>query len=698
MIGENFGGYTVVRQIGAGGMGAVYLAEHRRIERKVAVKVLLPEYSNNQDMLVRFFAEARAASIIKHPGFVEILDCDVHPNGRAYIIMEFLEGESLGACLERNRSLANDFPSLIRIAADMANAMTAAHENGIVHRDLKPDNVFLALDPRTPGAVVKILDFGIAKLVSTTGIGSQTQAGMLLGTPRYMSPEQCRGQGGINHLADIYSMGCMLFEMVCGRPPFDSDNPAELIAAHLTQEAPRASQFEPRVPQALDDLIARLTAKDTARRVQSMAEIEALLRQISPHAPVARTMVSQAMPAASTMAAPIPAGSGTRILSDEQLKPGQVKTGQRQVNKVNATDRMSHDQSDPPKRRTGLIVGAVLGALAVAGGLVWLYPHDKTTKPVGHKSLTTAETVAQETQLATQSDTQSDTQAGTKAAPPAPAGMVFLPPANFAMGSSDADVQAAFDTCQKLGITCKREIYERERPVRQVTLKGFFLDRTEVTNQAFARWLSSQTVKVTGTSVRDGQGHVLADLNPGVGGVEGKGQFTARAGRARWPVVQVSWVAARLFCQAQGKRLPSEAEWERAARGTTGRTYPWGNQAPNCASAAIGRDPGNGCPAGSGPDEVGANQEDATPEGVLDMGGNAGEWVADAFADTYPDCGTCTDPMVGDPASTEASTRRVIRGGDWAYPADVTRSAGRSRREADKVLKNVGFRCAQSVP
>jgi serine/threonine-protein kinase len=683
MIGENFGGYTVVRQIGAGGMGAVYLAEHRRIERKVAVKVLLPEYSNNQDMLARFFAEARAASIIKHPGFVEILDCDVHPNGRAYIIMEFLEGESLGACLQRNVSLANDFPGLIRIAADMANAMTAAHENGIVHRDLKPDNVYLAIDPRTPGAVVKILDFGIAKLVSTTGIGSQTQAGMLLGTPRYMSPEQCRGQGGINHLADIYSMGCMLFEMVCGRPPFDSDNPAELIAAHLTQEAPRASQFEPRVPPALDDLIARLTAKDTARRVQSMAEIEALLRQISPQAPVARTMVSQAMPAASTLATPpTPTGSGTRILSENQ-----VKTGQRAVN---ATERVPRNiDPDPPKRRTGLIVGGILGAVAVAGGLtVWgLSQHEPKPVPPKSKPLETTETVTV------------DTQPPNKTAPQAPSGMVYVPPASFAMGSSDADVQAAFDMCQKLGVACKREIYERERPVRQVTLKGFFLDRTEVPNQSFARWLSGQSVKVVGTSVRDGQGRMLVDLNPGVGGIEAKGQvFTTRAGRGRWPVVQVSWLGAHLYCESQGKRLPSEAEWERAARGTTGRTYPWGNQVPNCASVAFGREAGNGCPKGSGPDEVGANQEDATPEGVLDMGGNAGEWVADAFSDSYPDCGACTDPMVGDPNSADANTKRVIRGGDWAYPADVTRGAGRSRREADKVLKNVGFRCAQSVP
>ncbi len=663
MIGENFGGYTVVRHIGSGGMGAVYLAEHRRIERKVAVKVLLPEYSNNQEMLARFFAEARAASIIKHPGFVEILDCDVHANGRAYIIMEFLEGESLGACLHRKGSLADDIPNLMRITADMANAMTAAHENGIVHRDLKPDNVFLALDPRgTPGTVVKILDFGIAKLVSNTGMASHTQAGMLLGTPRYMSPEQCRGQGGVNHLADIYSLGCMLFEMACGRPPFASENPAELIAAHLTQEAPRASQFEPRVPQALDDLIARLLQKDPALRVQSMAEIESMLRGLGPQAPVARTMVSAAMPAVTA----------TKILPSTlaaQVQPGRPD--------VNATERMPR-KTDAPKRHTGLIVAGVVGLAGLAGGLtLWLAPR---TQPAAR-----AEAV--------------DTRPAPPPPPQAPAGMVFLPPTGFAMGSSDEDIQAAFAMCQKLGVACKREIYERERPVRQVTLKGFFLDRTEVTNEAFARWLSGQAVKVAGQSVRDAHGRMLADLHPAVGGIAATDHgFAARAGRGRWPVVQVSWLAANQYCRAQGKRLPTEAEWERAARDTTRRAYPWGNQVPNCASVAFGRDPGNGCPAGSGPDEVGANPDDATPEGVLDMAGNAGEWVADAFAETYSDCGACADPVVGDAASPDAAIRRVIRGGDWAYPADVCRSAGRSRREADKALKNVGFRCAQSAP
>jgi serine/threonine-protein kinase len=274
MIGQSVGGYTVVRQIGQGGMGAVYLAEHRRIQRRAALKVLLPEYCGNQQLLARFFAEASAASRIRHPGITEVLDCDVLPDGQAYILMELLEGESLRQALARAPALGGDIPQALAIAAQVAEAMDAAHRVQIVHRDLKPDNVFLVSSPERPARVVKVLDFGIAKLTERGGhSATDTSTGMILGTPIYMSPEQCRGTRQVDSRTDIYSLGCVLFEMLCGRPPFQSHGAGELIAAHIGQPAPSARSLAPGLTPAVDDFVAALLEKEPERRPQTMRDV-----------------------------------------------------------------------------------------------------------------------------------------------------------------------------------------------------------------------------------------------------------------------------------------------------------------------------------------------------------------------------------------------------------------------------------------
>src|SRR6185312_6524854 len=181
MIGQTLGSYTIVERIGAGGMGEVYLAKHRRIERQAAIKLLLPALSRDPDIVNRFFNEARATSLITHPGIVQIYDCDVHED-RAYIVMEYLEGANVNAALVRNGAF--DIGMAAWIIAQLADALAAAHAKGIVHRDLKPENVFLAQDPLRPGTtVVKILDFGIAKLSDRSGPTSHTRTGSILGTP-----------------------------------------------------------------------------------------------------------------------------------------------------------------------------------------------------------------------------------------------------------------------------------------------------------------------------------------------------------------------------------------------------------------------------------------------------------------------------------------------------------------------------------
>ena len=274
MVGETLGNYRIVGKIGEGGMGAVYQAEHALIGRRAAIKVLLPELSSRSDVVRRFFNEARAVANLNHPAIIDIFDFGFHTDGSGYIVMELLEGQSLGARLNRVGSLAS--ATAVNLTRQIAAAMSVAHGHGVVHRDLKPDNLFLVPD-RTgaPGELIKILDFGVAKLASagsSQGPGV-TNSGTLLGTPLYMAPEQCRGAGMVDARADIYALGCVVYHMLSGQPPFVYDFPGELIAAHQL-EAPRPLRLlDAVVAPALEAVVLRTLAKRPEDRPQSMQEL-----------------------------------------------------------------------------------------------------------------------------------------------------------------------------------------------------------------------------------------------------------------------------------------------------------------------------------------------------------------------------------------------------------------------------------------
>src|SRR6187549_1750775 len=217
MIDEILGNYRVVSRLGVGGMGTVWLAKHQVLGSFAAIKVLLPEMSEQKRIVERFFDEARAATRIQDPGIVTVHEIGWHGTS-AYIVMESLNGETLTTRLARYGNLP--VPMALRLLSHCALAMAAAHARGIVHRDLKPDNIFVVSDPAVPGGErTKILDFGIAKLIDDADAShSRTQTGVIMGTPAYMSPEQCRGAGGVDHRTDVYALGCVLFNMLIGHP------------------------------------------------------------------------------------------------------------------------------------------------------------------------------------------------------------------------------------------------------------------------------------------------------------------------------------------------------------------------------------------------------------------------------------------------------------------------------------------------
>ena len=260
MLGVSIGNYQIVEKIGQGGMGAVYRAIHKTLGRPAVVKVPLPAVSNAHEMNARLFNEARSATSIRDPGIVEIYDFGVLPDRTAYIIMEFLEGESLSDHLHRAQRIP--YLRALQIVRAAARTLHAAHEQGVIHRDLKPGNIFLVPDPELPtGERVKLLDFGIAKHAVPAADHPRTQTGILMGTPPYMSPEQCRGTGRIDRRADLYALGCVLYELVCGRPPFTGTGAGEIIAHHLYVPPALPRSHDPRIPPTLETLILWLDRK-----------------------------------------------------------------------------------------------------------------------------------------------------------------------------------------------------------------------------------------------------------------------------------------------------------------------------------------------------------------------------------------------------------------------------------------------------
>jgi serine/threonine protein kinase len=291
MAGTLIGSYRLLEEISTGGMGTVYKAKHELIGRPAAVKLLRADLDTRQEIIDRFFNEARAATAIRHPGIVEIFDFGYTEDGHGYLVMELLVGKTL------KRAIADvgryTEPEAAAIARGIASALKAAHAQGIYHRDLKPDNVFLVPDLEgTTGSVrPKVLDFGIAKLTED-GAG-HTKMGMLIGTPSYMAPEQAREASAVDHRADLYSLGCILYEMLTGRPPFVSEGAGEIVAMHLMDEPMPPRSLESHITPAMDAIVLRLLEKDPAKRFQSAGE---LMQALTPLMNGARDLVLMSGP------------------------------------------------------------------------------------------------------------------------------------------------------------------------------------------------------------------------------------------------------------------------------------------------------------------------------------------------------------------------------------------------------------------
>ncbi|MFO0564543.1 MAG: protein kinase [Polyangiaceae bacterium] len=320
--GDLIGGkYRILRMIGDGGMGAVYEARHEVLGTSVALKFLHTELAKRQGLSTRFLQEARVSASIQSPHVTKVTDVEQTPDGTPYLVMELLTGESLQQLIDRQRKIPRD--QALDFALQILSGLEAAHALGVVHRDLKPDNVFIT--PSTGGPVCKLLDFGIAKLRQSNDYSKGlTRPGALMGTPEYMSPEQLYSADRVDHRADLYSLGVILFEMLAGERPAMGEDASAIVGNVLAGKVKRLSDLNVELPKELVDVVHKAIEPDKGRRFQSALEMRGALAPFAGQLSHAGRLAATLVPATTTPPPPAAGKPGAPVLDTPPMTEGST--------------------------------------------------------------------------------------------------------------------------------------------------------------------------------------------------------------------------------------------------------------------------------------------------------------------------------------------------------------------------------------
>jgi serine/threonine-protein kinase len=645
LSGRVFGNWRLERRLGEGGFGAVYEAMNVGIAgRRAAVKVLHPHMAFNAEIKRRFINEASAASRAEHENIVQVFDGGVTPDGFCYCVMELLRGSPLTKLIQ-----AGQFETLraTNIGAQVASALRAAHELGIVHRDLKPDNIYVVAR-ETNAEFVKVLDFGVAKLMSPDG-GTQTQAGMLIGTPAYMSPEQWQALPDIDGRSDIYALGVILFEMVTGGLPFGGNSTYEWLDAHINREPPDPAQWS-KIDPRLSRLILKMLRKKREERPQSMGEVVEALKAI--RGPSGAFAVPQLTPEQATMLASgdgelsqsgkfraVPAAGGTPAPQPRAPTPAPVVPSTVTPGPVSR----SSTPSPPAKRGIPPALIAIAAVLVLGGGGVGIWAATRTRpepKPPEPERPPPVETKAKSDDSAkddAKDDGKGDDEDDTP--PPTPPGLVAIPGGTLQMGRPAGKIPTL------------------DAPVHPVKVAPFAIGKSEVTVGDYREYVEAEKARAPWSDPREPER------------------------RPKQPVVNVTREEAEAYCHwryPKGGRLPTEAEWEWAARGREANLYPYGplykkecTHGPRPTKKPVDVDALPAC--------------GATVDGVIGMSGNVWEWTSSPAA-SYP----------GSALPAPPPGFFVVRGGSaFNQSPDEVTATTRSFVNAPNAL--LGFRCAATL-
>lgn len=762
-FGGTIGGrYAICGEIASGGMATVHLARQlgaAGFARMVAVKRLHERFSRDPEFVAMFLDEARIVGRIRHPNVVQTIDV-VAEERELFIVMEYVHGESLLRLLQMANRKDKVLPPGVA-ASIMVGALRGLHEAheaksetgeplGVVHRDVSPHNVLVGVD-----GIARVLDFGVAKASQRI---QTTQSGHLKGKLSYMSPEQVSNQP-IDRRTDVYAAAVVLWESLTGAKKFYGDSEAAVLNQILLDPPRPPSALNRAVPPELDAVVLKGLARDPSARyadarqmaealeraitLASASQVGEVLADICGASISVRQRLISAVEARSSSSNMQEAVDSLRSLSQARIDsaarasdPGMGSAPRISGNPIQTAPppaigrlpppaptpvisfppQMSGDMGGTPEpmargtipsgpppsgppasaskggSKNGAVIGAIamasvliVGVLATAGFLLVKSKRDRENAALAGANASASSLAAKSDPSAAASasaagSTASAALGSATAAVSCPAGMAFVPGGRFFMGSDD-DLPA-------------------EKPAHKVALKGFCMDKLEVSTDAYRACSdrgdckrASTTNRWEGISARESKAYdPLCNIGD--------------AARGTHPINCVEWMMADRFCKAEGKRLPTEAEWEYAARGSDGRKYPWGDAMPTakhlnaCGNECVlwGKKHGEKLDAMFAETDpfaatapVGSFPAGASRWGIEDIVGNVWEWVADYY-DAY------TDRDVEDPMGPASGATRVMRGGAWngGYP-DWVRPSFRFHAPPDNRSHGVGFRCAKSL-
>ena len=618
--GTDIGRYHILEQLGEGGMAVVYKAFDTRTETDVAIKFIRTE-----NILPKALGKALKRFQIEAKKMAQLN----HPN--IVPVTDFGEYEGSPFLVMRYlpggtlKGLMGDplpFPQAVKLLIPIANALKYAHEQGVIHRDIKPGNILI-----TQSGQPVLSDFGVAKVLESEETLDLTTTGMGVGTPEYMAPEQAEGKP-VNVQADVYSLGIVFYELVTGKKPFTAETPMAVIVKQMHDPLPQPSLYNPLLPRDVEQVLFKALAKKPENRYANMSEMIQALESL-------------------------PGNKGKAINAKliARFKAGEKSTEHPAAKSIENYQPSTRMPGQPARSKPILIIFASLGILGMLAVLV--FTNQKKNFPVVGSPQPIQSPQTSETPLIQ----PTKSTAANKAIPILKIGstavskkdgmtLVYVPAGEFEMGSQDGEAD--------------------EQPVHKVFLGAFWIDKTEVTNSQYSKCMDEG-----------------ACTPPMASGSQTRTRYYGSSGYSDFPVVYVNWNQADLYCRWAGRELPTEAQWEKAARGMDSRIYPWGEEKPNSAYLNFNANDGDTT-------KVGSYQQGISPSGTLDMAGNVWEWTADWYDSEY----YSSQVNWRNPLGPSAGEYHVQRGGAWGDGDYKVRSTYRKKKYPTYGNNYDGFRCA----
>ena len=658
----NLGRYKVLEELGRGSFGIVYKAEDQALDRVVALKVLHNQLTVDPGFIGRFEQEAKLAARLDHPNLVPIYDLG-QIDGLFFIAMGLMAGGSLKDRLKKEGAFGSE--KARDVFSQILQGVQVIHENNIIHRDLKPGNILF-----DQYGIARISDLGFAKALHSDASTSLSMSGGMIGTPAYMAPEIWEGKPA-GPASDIYSLGCVLYEILTGEVLFDGESAAEVMTKHIIH----GPKLETRaLPLFWKNILGQCLAQKAQNRYLSVREF---LDDLKNNKSITVAAENSSEPLPEETASPgegglieerkecqpvdhkeagsdLNASGGKTIAEEDMLMSEPQISDDLKLNSKTSESKSRVDLSaiiDAPLRpeegkKSGRIDKPWLFPLLIFLGLVMI-----AIIPSLVDSFSPVEPTQTPRPTQTPQPTQAPQQIRTTIREIDGMEMVYVPAGEFSMGSESGDID--------------------EKPVHTVYLDAYWIDKYEVSNGQYAKCVAAGDC-----------------TKPSYTKSYTRSNYYGNPEYDNYPVIYVNWNQAKDYCQWAGGELPTEAQWQKAARGTDGRIYiyPWGNERPDSRLANYDGNIGDTSP-------VTDYEAGASPYGALNMAGNVREWVNDWYGSNY----YSTSPT-RNPSGPSSGEYRVLRGGSWNDSNRIIRAAYRNNNYPTDANGYNGFRCVLPQP